>query len=70
MAKSPEVYWVYRDQMNYNCGVRNETTRKYTEALIHEICTTYEDLDGFNAPMGNVCPVTAALSTKRRWSLA
>ena len=56
MAKSPEVYWVYRDQMNYNCGVRNETTRKYTEALIHEICTTYEDLDGFNAPMGECMP--------------
>jgi hypothetical protein len=56
MPKSPEVYWVYRDQLGYHCGVRNETTRKYTEALIHEICTTYENLDGFNAPMGECCP--------------
>jgi hypothetical protein len=56
MPKSPDLMWVYRDILNLHCGVRNELTRKYTEALIHEICTTYEDLDGFNAPMGECCP--------------
>ena len=56
MPKSPDVYWVYRDTLQYHCGVRNETTRRYTEALIHEICTTYEDLDGFNSPMGECLP--------------
>jgi hypothetical protein len=56
MLKSPDVYWVYRDQLHYHCGVRNEITRRYTEALIHEICTTYEDLDGFDAPMGECVP--------------
>ena len=56
MPKSPDVYWVYRDQLHYHCGVRNEITRRYTEALILEICTTYEDLDGFNAAMGECVP--------------
>jgi hypothetical protein len=56
MPKSPDVMWVYRDLMKLHCGVRNEITTKYTEALIYEICTTYEDLDGFNAPMGECCP--------------
>src|SRR6185369_4541665 len=27
MAKGPDVYWVYRDQLDYHCGVRNEVTR-------------------------------------------
>jgi hypothetical protein len=56
MPKSPQVMWVYRDLMGLHCGVRNELTRKYTEAMIYEICTTYEDLDGFNTAMGECLP--------------
>jgi hypothetical protein len=56
MPKSPSVYSVYRDELSIPCGVRNELTIRFTQSVIHEICTTYEDLDGFYAPMGECVP--------------
>jgi hypothetical protein len=56
MPKSEAVYSVYRDELSLPCGVRNEITIRYTTSLIYEICTLYEDLDGFYAPMGECVP--------------
>lgn len=54
MPASPTVTPEYSG--NTNAGVRNELTRRYTEALIAEICKTYENLDGFYGPMGELVP--------------
>jgi len=42
--------------MGYHFGVRNEATRKFTEAAIAELFKTYKDLDGLYGAMGEAVP--------------
>jgi hypothetical protein len=46
----------YGPYVSPNCGVRNELTRKYTEAAFAEMARLYEDLDGFYAGIGECLP--------------
>ena len=39
-----------------NCGVRNDLTRRYTEAVFSEAPRLYPDLDGFYADLGECLP--------------
>lgn len=42
--------------MGRHFGVRNETTRKFTEAAVAELFETYKDLDGLYGAMGEAVP--------------
>ncbi|MBI1915266.1 MAG: hypothetical protein HYS12_11085 [Planctomycetes bacterium] len=42
--------------MGYHFGVRNEATRKFTEAALAELFKTYKDLDGLYGAMGEAVP--------------
>jgi hypothetical protein len=42
--------------MGYHFGVRNEATRKFTEAAVAELFKTYKDLDGLYGAMGEAVP--------------
>jgi hypothetical protein len=43
-------------EMGHHFGVRNEATRKFTEAAIAELFQTYKDLDGLYGAMGEAVP--------------
>lgn len=42
--------------MGHHFGVRNEATRKFTEAAVAELFQTYKDLDGLYGAMGEAVP--------------
>src|SRR4051794_13857302 len=42
--------------MGYHFGVRNEATRKFTEAALAELFKTYKNLDGLYGAMGEAVP--------------
>src|SRR5262249_26479342 len=44
------------EQMGHHFGVRNEATRKFTEAAVAELFRTYEHLDGLYGAMGEAVP--------------
>jgi hypothetical protein len=44
------------EHMGYHFGVRNEATRKFTDAAIAELFQTYDDLDGLYGAMGEAVP--------------
>ena len=60
MPVSPTVSRFHNEQYGPavypNCGVVNEWTRAYTEAIYAEFPRLYEDLDGFWAPIGESLP--------------
>jgi len=64
MPISPTVIYFHNDGYGppgkakdfTNCGVRNELTRSYTEAVFAEFPQVYEDLDGFFGDLGEALP--------------
>jgi hypothetical protein len=43
-------------EMGFHFGVRNEATRKFTEAAVAELFGTFKDLDGLYGAMGEAVP--------------
>lgn len=53
---SPNHNQKYGPFLSPNCGVRNELTRQYTEAVFAEAPRLYPELDGFYAGIGECLP--------------